>query len=924
MASTADFDKFAECVADAFILPETSKDTRFRNCTHVLCLECLTSIRERSGGRLEDSIKCNICCFEGALSSVNEHDEASPDLIRGLLRSCLEVSETIILCQSCSYPPPAIGYCKQCKKHLCDMCALRDTRSGHYEFSELSSHIFDDKSSHQSAHVQLEICCVVCKIAGCIVCLIKSVDPIKSKLFTLTETVNAMKQQLSEDVQKAEKEELLHEDGINGEIQKLNERLKECNHLGKEFKSKQKERKETDWQMESRLHEIERHLRWMTESQARLLTFDLNDWKEQCKRTLKLERKVGVCSEHLAAISHSRLKDSNVQDNNPTEEDDPTKNASTVGNDRVSDGSRTFQIHTNENSQAPVSADLVSGIERYHKLLDKLSSTTRNKQGRTLIWINSRDSTDLDAAFERIDAIVRRLLPEENVKEWKAIQNLHGTVVSMYSGILFPETGTPSLSIALIEELKRSLKMQLKNLRPSKTFPVARDKELVASQRFLPQSPVSTLANLGNTCFLNVILQALCHTKIFVKLLARKFPISDGSTGVVKLATEFSKLASSMLSGDGKCPYFPTELYIALQTKLRKFTNSGQHDSRDLLIHLLNRIRQEERDASLDPRCDSQRFTDRSNPAGQKSNPIKSLTTVDEVFGGHILTVYICNGCFEPYLVCEPFLDLSLPIYEGRASFNSCPEASHFFCEIGQKGSPYQKAVYDAMKPFDGSELVNPGKLENSVVSSLNHFTRFEYIDSEYLCTKCSARANEQKMTSALKRTLIFNPPAVLSIHLKRFQQTLSSFVKNDKHIEFNYHLDIAPFCSSGCLNADPGVKNIWYALYAVVVHSGSLDGGHYVIYVMVRENQSDVKDFLQKEFLDFNTRFSERGLIKRMEKISTTGRKYGVSPKSKPGTWYRINDNQCDMVRVYTGSMDEVLRQNAYMLFYERVPTAP
>lgn len=42
----------------------------------------------------------------------------------------------------------------------------------------------------------------------------------------------------------------------------------------------------------------------------------------------------------------------------------------------------------------------------------------------------------------------------------------------------------------------------------------------------------------------------------------------------------------------------------------------------------------------------------------------------------------------------------------------------------------------------------------------------------------------------------IFSPPAILTLHLKRFQQCGYSFSKVQRHVDFSLTLDLSPFCS--------------------------------------------------------------------------------------------------------------------------------
>lgn len=82
--------------------------------------------------------------------------------------------------------------------------------------------------------------------------------------------------------------------------------------------------------------------------------------------------------------------------------------------------------------------------------------------------------------------------------------------------------------------------------------------------------------------------------------------------------------------------------------------------------------------------------------------------------------------------------------------------------------------------------------------------------------------------TESTKHYLISRVPAVLILHLKRFQVQKYRFCKVGKQVTFPMLLDLAP------VSKDYTKRRI-YALYGVVEHSGTLYGGHYVAYVKVR-----------------------------------------------------------------------------------------
>ena len=51
----------------------------------------------------------------------------------------------------------------------------------------------------------------------------------------------------------------------------------------------------------------------------------------------------------------------------------------------------------------------------------------------------------------------------------------------------------------------------------------------------------------------------------------------------------------------------------------------------------------------------------------------------------------------------------------------------------------------------------------------------------------------------ATKQMLIYAPPAILTLHLKRFEQVGQGLRKLNRHVEFGELLDLAPYCSRLC-----------------------------------------------------------------------------------------------------------------------------
>lgn len=124
---------------------------------------------------------------------------------------------------------------------------------------------------------------------------------------------------------------------------------------------------------------------------------------------------------------------------------------------------------------------------------------------------------------------------------------------------------------------------------------------------------------------------------------------------------------------------------------------------------------------------------------------------------------------------------------------------------------------------------------ELSVQSCLNHFMSVEYMmgSNKVGCEACTERINGKKgptvNTNATKQFLISSPPAVLILHLKRFQVGMRGmFRKITKHVDFQTTLDLAPFCASKVKllsHVRRHQKKLLYSLYGIVEHSGGMHG---------------------------------------------------------------------------------------------------
>ncbi|XP_060523089.1 ubiquitin carboxyl-terminal hydrolase 16/45 [Cylas formicarius] len=198
---------------------------------------------------------------------------------------------------------------------------------------------------------------------------------------------------------------------------------------------------------------------------------------------------------------------------------------------------------------------------------------------------------------------------------------------------------------------------------------------------------------------------------------------------------------------------------------------------------------------------------------------------------------------------------------------------------------------------------------ECSVESCLNQFTECELMmgTNKVSCDRCTRNqpgpAKKTVYTDASKQLLIYNPPAVLILHLKRFQVYRYRSAKVSKFVKFSALLDLGPFCSKKSRSLPTfvaGQSKVLYSLYGVVEHSGSIHGGHYVAYIKVRaplDDRSPRWNFIPKNQKGNNNNGTP------------------LDPEPPPGKWYYISDSYVSEV-----SESKVLSAQAYLLFYERI----
>lgn len=319
------------------------------------------------------------------------------------------------------------------------------------------------------------------------------------------------------------------------------------------------------------------------------------------------------------------------------------------------------------------------------------------------------------------------------------------------------------------------------------------------------------LVNLGNTCFLNAVLQCLAYTPAFGKFLATLEPAemhnkrhsANASLQSQQVSTlvvvHLQRVLAALTSTDPALARYPTVSPDSLLTVLRQacpdlFPAGGQQqDAHELLVRLLdivNRTTSVPRRAALHfkggqmspERMAMERrafdayvavFRSPRDPA-----PVMMYSLLHEMFFARVHRAIECaeDGCRHVEDVFDHVDTLSLPIPDWATTLVDC---------------------------FRGAFQLTQ-KLEHG---------------NEWTCPAC------RRPTLATVRARLWFLPKYLVVHLVRFVRRGTGWDKDSRRLDVPAALDLTEFLSPYHRR-----DTARYALYAAVQHLGqSMDAGHYI-----------------------------------------------------------------------------------------------
>uniref|UniRef100_H9G8L0 ubiquitinyl hydrolase 1 n=1 Tax=Anolis carolinensis TaxID=28377 RepID=H9G8L0_ANOCA len=353
---------------------------------------------------------------------------------------------------------------------------------------------------------------------------------------------------------------------------------------------------------------------------------------------------------------------------------------------------------------------------------------------------------------------------------------------------------SPDITQAIQEEERKKVTITPTINRENKpvSYPKAEISRLSASQIrnlnpvFGGMGPALTgLRNLGNTCYMNSILQCLCNAPHLADYFNRNYYQVDinrsnflGHKGEV--AEEFGIIMKALWAGQYRY-ISPKDFKMTIGKINDQFAGYSQQDSQELLLFLMDDLHEDLNKADNRKRYKEENNDDLDDPkaadlAWHKHKQLNESIIV-ALFQGQFKSTVQCLTCHKKSRTFEAFMYLSLPL----ASTSKC-------------------TLQECFRLFSKEEKLTD--------------------NNRFYCSHCKTRRD------SLKKIEIWKLPPVLLVHLKRFSYDGRWKQKLQTSVDFPLEsLDVSQYVIG------PKSNSKRYNLFAVSNHYGGLDGGHYTAY---------------------------------------------------------------------------------------------
>ncbi len=347
-------------------------------------------------------------------------------------------------------------------------------------------------------------------------------------------------------------------------------------------------------------------------------------------------------------------------------------------------------------------------------------------------------------------------------------------------------------SVLIVEGLKRESKRTISK----------NDEEITSDDEVEELRRPSGLVNLGNTCFFNSALQAICAVLLehSVDSMPDLGPIGTSLWATLQ-SIPITMNRTNLFKNSGKAGRHgtivdPSPLLGAIGKRYKEFKRLRQQDSHDFIRLLFNALEDEHK----------------------PERPKRALH--QELFEGVLVSRVKCKACKNVTEVEEAFLDLSLPISIEQDEVEDLSKMMQSLSTIDIRSEEEDQR--------DGPSIKNlllvwgkPVLLED---------------ENAFACENCPKLSSSEPIDAkfiyqpATQQFLLKSLPPCLIFHIQRFH--VSSVGKrgiklSKDHTHINIPLNIS------LSEMKDGHHMINYRLSALVIHEGSsVDSGHYVAVV--------------------------------------------------------------------------------------------
>uniref|UniRef100_A0A4X2K5F8 Ubiquitin carboxyl-terminal hydrolase 2 n=1 Tax=Vombatus ursinus TaxID=29139 RepID=A0A4X2K5F8_VOMUR len=177
------------------------------------------------------------------------------------------------------------------------------------------------------------------------------------------------------------------------------------------------------------------------------------------------------------------------------------------------------------------------------------------------------------------------------------------------------------------------------------------------------------LRNLGNTCFMNSILQCLSNTRELRDYCLQRLYLRDlnsSSHAHTALMEEFAKLIQTIWTSSANDVVSPSEFKTQIQRFAPRFVGYNQQDAQEFLRFLLDGLHNEVNRVTVRPKSNPDHLDHLPDEEKGRQMWRKYLEREDsrigDLFVGQLKSSLTCTECGYCSTVFDPFWDLSLPI----------------------------------------------------------------------------------------------------------------------------------------------------------------------------------------------------------------------------------------------------------------------